>query len=826
VVGMGALPRPALPDGALRLLFDELHELHHRAGWPSLRDMSRDVGCSHTTVSAAFSEPRLPRWGLLELIVETLGGDTEQFHGLWLAASRPGPAAPAVPAVGAQPGPVPRDLPADVVGFTGRDAEVAELDRLLDGAGELGACLAALSGTAGVGKTALAVHWARRVAAQFPDGQLYLDLRGYDPDRPVQPAEALESFLRELGVDGAAVPQDVAARAARYRTLLAGRRMLVLLDNAHSVEQVAGLLPGDPSCFVLVTSRDALPALVARYGARRINLDLLPPDAAVALLHTLLGPRVDAEAAAAAALTERCAFLPLALRIVAELAQSRAGEPLADLVAEFDDVSSRLDLLQAGDDEYTAVRAVFSWSLRQLSPAAATAFRLLGLHPGADLDLYAAAALFGADLRPTRRLLDTLVRAHLVDPGVRGRYGMHDLLRAYAIELAAELDEQRRHAARARLFDHYVQAAASAAGRADGVAWLDAERANLIAIALAAADELPSCTAALAEALAGYLDAHAHYADALVVDERALAAARATGDRAAEATALNLLGGVYRRLGRYRESQPLYEEALRIHRELGGRAGEALAQHGLGIVAWRSGRYTDAQERLGRALRIFVDCGDRLGEGRVLYVLGVVELKLGRHDAAVSCLQRAVQLNREIGERTGEGRALNNLGEVHQRFGRLADAERAYAASLEIARQQGNRAGEGVALVNLADVARRRGRLDEALTGYGQALAICREVGYRIGQADALRGVGMTYCLLGRHDEGIEHLQMAIDIAQQMGEADVETGAWNDLGEALSAAGGRGGEAADAYGRALLLADRTGDGYEQKRAHAGLGGPR
>jgi hypothetical protein len=215
---MGALPRPALDDGPLRALFDALHDLHHRAGWPSLRDMSREVGCSHTTVSTAFSEPRLQRWGLLELIVETLGGDTDEFHRLWLAASRPGPtvessgraAQPSRPTQASQPTPVPRDLPADVVGFTGRVKQLGELDALIDAPAEGAVRIAALSGTAGVGKTALAVHWAHRIAARFPDGQLYLNLRGYGPERPVQTVAALESLLRELGVDGAAIPQDVA----------------------------------------------------------------------------------------------------------------------------------------------------------------------------------------------------------------------------------------------------------------------------------------------------------------------------------------------------------------------------------------------------------------------------------------------------------------------------------------------------------------------------------------------------------------------------------------------------------------------------------------
>ena len=369
---MGALPKPRLPDQPAQALFDALHELHHRAGWPSLRDMAREVGCSHTTVSGAFAGPKVPRWGLLELIVETLHGDVERFHQLWVATSGEAPPPAQMPARSE----VPRQLPTDVAGFTGRDDQVAGLDRLLaDPAAATGpVVISAVSGTAGVGKTALAVHWAHRVADRFPDGQLYVNLRGYDPDRPMTPAEALEGFVRALQPDGAAIPPDLPGRAARFRTLLTDRRMLVLLDNAHSAAQVRDLLPGTGSCLVLVTSRDTLPGLVVRHGAVRVNLDLLSPEESVDLLRTLLRERVDAEPGPAVALAQRCARLPLALRIAAELALTRPRTSLADLVAELGDESRRLDLLAAGDDEYTAVRTVFSWSCNNLRAGAGPAF--------------------------------------------------------------------------------------------------------------------------------------------------------------------------------------------------------------------------------------------------------------------------------------------------------------------------------------------------------------------------------------------------------------------------------------------------------------------
>ncbi len=370
------------------------------------------------------------------------------------ARARPPAAEPdagaARPAVGRT---LPAQLPADVHAFTGRADELAELDQLLasaeqpETAGEPTAVMiAAVSGTAGVGKTALAVRWAHRTRARFPDGQLYVDLRGYDPEQPMSASEALAGFLAALGVPGHEIPTTLDDRAARFRTEVSGRRLLVMLDNAATVDQVRPLLPGAPSCFVLVTSRDSLAGLIARHGAHRLDLDLLPPPDALTLLRTLLGGRVAAEPGAAATLAEQCARLPLALRVAAELAASRPSTPLRQIVSDLADDRRRLDLLDAGGDRHTAVRAVFSWSYRHLPAQAARAFRLLGLYPGPDLDTQIAAALTNTSLDRARQLLDLLARAHLIQPARRhpadtGRYGMHDLLRAYATQLASADDD-------------------------------------------------------------------------------------------------------------------------------------------------------------------------------------------------------------------------------------------------------------------------------------------------------------------------------------------------------------------------------------------------
>jgi tetratricopeptide (TPR) repeat protein len=845
---MGALPRPDVPEGHVRSLFDGLHELHHRAGWPSLRIIAKDVGCSHTTVSAAFSEPRVPRWGLLELIVEALGGDPDLFHRLWLAASGsempPIPSTPSPPP-GSPPRPViPRQLPGDVAAFTGRTDELAELDRLFSqhGTAAPAVAISTVSGTAGVGKTALAVHWAHRVADQFPDGQLYINLRGYDPGTPLRAVEALEILLRDLGVEDLAGPSEPAERATRYRTLLANRRMLIVLDNAYSVEQIRDLLPGTSSCFVVVTSRETLPALVARHGAVRLNLDLLPAADAVALLRTLIGARVSDEPGHAVALARLCARLPLALRVAAEMAATRPKVTLEALVVELSNEPRRLDLLAAGDDEYTAVRTVFSWSCGHLSDDSAIMFRLLGVHPGRDIDADAAAALAGTARTAARRALAELARAHLVEEIQPGRYAMHDLLRAYAAEQAAEGDDAAHRAALTRLFDYYLGAASTAmdaafphitrprrhpvrSGSPDldaagARAWLDGEWRNVLAVADAAAEHWPRHAIELSTTMAGYLDARAHYLEALTMHGRALEASRIAADPSGEAVAHNLLATARRRLGQYPAAVDHHNRALALHRSTGDRAGEAVALHGLGILQWRLGRYDEAYAQLRAALAIHRQVGDRAGEGTALYGLGTASRRLGRYLEAVEHHWESAAVFREIRDRAGEARALSNLGVVYLFLGRYQDALSHHERSLVIHRDLGDRTGEGVVLTNLGTTYERMAQLDAALDHHAQALAIYGETGYRVGQADGLRGLGVVLCRLGRHDEAIESLTRAVTISRDLGEADLETGALIDLGDALRAAG-QPAMSGVHYEAALRLVERTGDRYEAARALAG-----
>src|SRR6266498_3000223 len=656
------------------------------------------------------------------------------------------------------PLPVPAQLPPDVHGFTGRHGELHELDRLLLEAGDKSTAvvISAVAGTAGVGKTALAVRWAHRVRDKFPDGQLYVDLRGYGPDQPIAAAKALAQFLTSLGVAGRDIPLDVDDRAARYRSEINRRRMLVVLDNAASVEQIRPLLPGTSSCAVVVTSRDTLPGLVALHGGRRLDLGLLPLPDAITLLHKLIGERVEAEPEAAATLATQCARLPLALRVAAELATARPTTPLADLVRELADQAQRLQRLDAGGDPRAAVRVVFSWSYQYLSADAAHAFRLAGLHPGSDLDVYAAAALTNTTVDQAKRSLDVLVRAHLVHLTGPGRYGTHDLLRAYACDLAkSEGSEADRRAALTRLFDYYLAVAATAtdalspaerrqrprvspagsptpsvADPAAALAWLDAERPNLVAVCThTAAHGWPRHTIRLATTLFRYLDTRAHFPDALSIHTDARNAASQTGDRAAEAYALANLGVVHLRQGRYEQAAEHYRGALPLFRETGDHRGEANALSNLGLVRWRQGRYEEATEGHRQALILYREAGRRIGEANALANLSVVYLRQGRYEQAAGDLRQALILFRETGNRDGEAEALNRIGETLHAMGQTEKARPQHAAALTLAVETGDRYQRARAHTGLADTHHAAGEHGLARQHWQHALTLYTDLG-------------------------------------------------------------------------------------------------
>jgi tetratricopeptide (TPR) repeat protein len=836
---MRALPKPRLAPGPLADLFDALHDLHHQAGWPSLRTLAAEVGCSHTTISATFSNPRPARWGLLELVVEALGGDIERFHSLWLAATGAGTpvtAAPVTAAAVVTTGPVtsgpapalpenryriPRDLPAAVVPLVGRSAQLSQLDQALAAAGAgTGPNVVLICGPAGVGKTSLAVTWSHTVADRHPDGQLCLDLRGYDVSRARTPSAAADAVLRRLGVEAAAVPPELSERAALLRSHLIGRRLLLLLDNAHSADQVWPLIPGSSSAFVVVTSRDTLPGLIARAGARRIVVDRLTEEAAADLLTGLIGGPARAEPDAVRALAARCAHLPLALQVAAEIVTRDRNRSLSEQVARFDRRPARLDLLDAGGDGRTAVRSVFSWSRRRLSRPAGTLFELLGLSPARELEPAAAAALLGAGPEAGATALDELARAHLIEPHV-DTFGLHDLLRDYVVELAARRPEAERRAARRRLFEHYLRAGreAVAAGPPDGTEWLRRHRATLVAVARSAAHDSPAHGLELAALIHPYLEDSGHYLEAIALQRRVIEVARRTGDAGRLAAALCRSAGVLRRSGAPAESLAAATEALQISEARSDRAGMADALQAMATVHIRQGRNEQGSEQLSRAVAIYRELGDRAGEAAAANRWGIALMQLGRLTEALAQHTRAHEVYQQLGIPLAMGRTANNVGVLQVRLGHYPAAHESLSRALAGARATGNRAGVGVALANLGDVAERRHRFTEAVADYRQAIEVCEEVGYLAGLADARRGLGRALGRLGAHDEGLAWLREALALGRRIGDADVETATLNDLGLVQRLAGRDG---SDHHRAARAGATRTGDRYQQARALDGL----
>jgi tetratricopeptide (TPR) repeat protein len=728
-------------------------------------------------------------------------------HGARSAGTRPEPVAP-------------RELPGPVPQFVGRTAELAHLTGMLEQAiadRPRTLVISAIAGMAGVGKTALAVQWAHQEADRFPDGQLYVNLRGYDPGQPMSPADALGGFLRSLGVAEPDIPAGAADRAARYRSLLAGRRMLVMIDNARDADQVRPLLPGTPSCAAVVTSRDALTGLVARDGARRLDLGLLPPAEAVTLLRTLIGGRVDAEPETAVTLAGYCARLPRALRVAAERAAAQPGVSLADVTSELADQQERLDLLDAAGDRLTAVRAVFSWSLQHLDSGAAHAFRLLGLHPGTDFDAYAAAALTGTALGQARRLLDRLARAHLIQPASTGRYGMHDLLRAYAADRAADQEsEQDRWAALTRLLDHYLATAAAAArtlfrgdpdqpsppppagpvppvaSPAAALAWLDAQRSTLVAVAAHAADNgWPGHAIGLGATIFRYLDV-GHFTDAAAMHGHARRAAARVGDRAAEAAALTMLGAANAAQGRFGEATSHLEQALALYRADGDRVGEARALGHLGAADYCQGRYQQSASRHRKALAICLEVGDRAGEARELHRLGVVDLGQGHYEQAAGHLLRSLELFRGVGLRSGEAHVLGHLGELELRQGRPRQAAVHLRRSLRLGREIGNRLCQARALTSLGLSELQQGRCGQAIGHLRQSLALHSRNGNCSGQAEALNGLGEAFLAASQADQASAQHAAALALASRCDDQRGQARAQSGLARACQAAGDSG----------------------------------
>lgn len=664
--------------------------------------------------------------------------------------------------------PVPAQLPHNVAGFAGRAAELMALTNLFTDGPPGTICV--VDGPGGIGKTALAVHFAHRVADRFRDGQLYLDLRGFDPaNPPLQAIEALAQFLRALGVQPEHVPEDGDERAALYRSTLAGRRMLIVLDNVATPDQVRPLLPGEPACAVLITSRNRLDGLRTRDGAQRVTLSVLTPAEARALLAHIIGEaQVAAEPEVAADLARLCGYLPLAIRIAAERVATRPDRALTNLTTELAATHDRLDLLAVEGDEFTAVRSTLSWSYRALDPAVARTFRLLGTHPGPDFSDAAAAAVLGRPTDATTRLLDSLTSANLLEHRDRDRHGFHDLVRIFAAEQASA---RERDQAVARALAWYLHTA-DAAGRvllparrrapldalprdviplpfdspAAALDWCERESDNLAAAAEEAAVTGHDKIAwQLPVALWDFFVLRRYRMDWLKLDNLGLAAARKLGDRFGEAGTLTCLGHGYWETRRYVEARHACEAALAIWRDVGDRWGEGVTLHLLGGADLGLGRVADAINRYRQALAVHEEIDNRWGMGWTLSTLGSAYRALGRHEDALEVTEQALSVWREIGDRHGEGTTWNNLADTHLAREQFEQACHGYRMALKVHRASGNRGGEAWAYEGLGRALRAMGRSAAARESWRQALTILDSTGDpRAAEIIALLSDGTT----------------------------------------------------------------------------------
>jgi tetratricopeptide (TPR) repeat protein len=664
-------------------------------------------------------------------------------------------------AVGAAQGlAVPRQLPAAVAGFAGRRDELAALMSLLERPPSGGTVvISAVDGAAGIGKTSLALCWAHRVADRFPDGQLYVNLRGFDPaGSPVTPAEAVRGFLDAFEVPAGRIPLGVDAQASLYRSILAGRRVLVVLDNARDAAQVRPLLPGSPRCVVVVTSRTRLTGLIAE-GARSLTVDLLSVDEARELLvHRLGASRVAAEQGPVLEIIIRCARLPLALSVVAARAAMHPGFPLAVLATELRQARGGLQAFSGGEVSVD-VRAVFSWSYQRLGAVAARVFRLLGLHPGPDISAAAAASLAGLDIAQTRQALAELAGYHLVAEQAPGRFGFHDLLRAYAAELVGTHDtDAERCLARERMLDHYLHTAHAAnmlfcpsyeqvtiAAALPGVmveqiadgtaalAWFEAEYAVLLAAVQLAVDTgLYSHAWQLPHDLREFCHRCGRWADWLDIERTALGAAQRHGNRDGRAHTHQGLGIVLTLLGSYDEADDHLRLAVGLFAKLGDPTGQADCYSWISAVLESQGYVTDALAHVHRALDLARTAGSPRLLVRCLSSVGWFHARLGEPEQTFTYSGQGLTLSREIGDREGQASVLGDLGYAHYRLGQYQQAIDHFQPAITIYRELGD---QNALLLNLlGDAHHAAGDHDVARAAWQQSVNILDQYGIaRIG---------------------------------------------------------------------------------------------
>ncbi|MFF4256770.1 BTAD domain-containing putative transcriptional regulator [Streptomyces sp. NPDC001663] len=676
------------------------------------------------------------------------------------------PATVPPPSGGSAPYAAPAQLPPGVPGFTGRTDELARLDALLADTGRHPAAVvvSALSGMGGVGKTALAVHWARRMRPAFPDGQLYVNLRGFDPGgAPLAPERTVRGFLDALGVPATRVPESLDAQVGLYRSLLSGRRVLVVLDNACDADQVRPLLPGAPGCLALVTSRGPLTGLAAAQGAHLLALDLLTAEECRDLLAARLGAaRVAAEAAAVDEIVVRCAGLPLALAVVAARAAARPQTPLAGFAEELRTAERILDPLDTGDPA-TAVRTVFHWSYRTLSPQAARLFRFLGLHPGPDADLTALAALAGTEADQVRAPVGELTAAHLLIEHAPRRYTLHDLLRAYAVELVADHDDEPTvRAATRRVLDHYLHTAYAAdalltrrrhpmalapaepgalprqpADCDEALAWLIDEQAVLLSAVERPLPGFDGYTWQFAATLTTFLERQGNWQALTDVHTVALQAASDHEDLAGQAAAHRGLGLARFQLRDPQGARHHFTRALALFRRLDNHAGQARTCQNLAKMAWAHGAPREALHHSRRSLEHFRLAHDRGGQAVALNDMGWYLAELGDLRQALAYCRQALPLVQATGDLSGQAHTWDSLGYIHRHLGRHAMAVECYDRALALFRKTGDRRSEAIGLTYLGDTHESAGAPGPALAAWSHALELFDELG--LPEADALR---------------------------------------------------------------------------------------
>jgi tetratricopeptide (TPR) repeat protein len=690
----------------------------------------------------------------------------------------------------------------------------------------------AIGGMAGVGKTAFAVHAAHQLAGTFPDGQFFLPLHAHTPgQRPVDPTDALASLLLTAGAAASLIPPGLDARAARWRDQVAGKKILLVLDDAAGHQQVRPLLPGTAGSLVLITSRRRL---IALDDTAVISLDILPPGEAAILLARLAGrPGLRAEDAAADEITRLCGYLPLAIGMLASQLRHHPNWTASQLAADLANARDRLAVLRA---ENLSVAAAFDLSYQDLTEVQQRVFRRLGLIPGPTFDACAAAALGNTSLDQARRHLDELYDQHLLTEPAPGRYRLHDLLREHAHTLAAADDPADRGTATGRLLDYYLHTAiaagqylpvltaaarrpppgqrpADAAGLStlgQAVAWLQAERPNLhAAVHYAAASGRPLHAIHIAAAIRDFLRAHTPWDEAAALHEIALAAAcqggnvadqagvldelgflsyltanfpAATarfaqavrlfgeaGDRPDQATALSHLGDVQYTTGDYPAAIASLEQALALARSTGERATEASSLIHLGCVQQLAGDYKSATASLELALTLCRSLGHRHGEAVALNFLGTVQTRTGDYPAATANIRQALEIFSDLDDRTLQAEALNDLGMAQQLTGDYPAAAASHQRALEMFRELGSPLGQAEALNNLGELSSRTSATRQARSHHTKALAIARSIGVPLEEARALEGLGQSCLQGGSPSEATAHLEQALAIYKRIG---------------------------------------------------------